>query len=69
MEVNKFINESNSRQHLYLRQIVLAQQTDADLVENFKDAVNNFIESGQVYAFILGIILGYLVRKFTTYGG
>lgn len=69
MEVNKFIKGSDSGQHLYLRQIVLAQQTDADLVKNFKEAVNNFIESGQVYAFILGIILGYLVRKFTTYGG
>jgi len=69
MEVNKVINESNYGQHLYLRPIVLAQQTDADLVANFKEAVNNFIESGQVYAFILGIILGYLVRKFTTYGG
>lgn len=69
MEVNKFINGSDSGRHLYLRQIVLAQQTDADLVADFKEAVNNFIESGQVYAFILGIILGYLVRKFTTYGG
>ncbi|MBC6481607.1 MAG: hypothetical protein GDA56_31470 [Hormoscilla sp. GM7CHS1pb] len=47
----------------------MAQQTDADLVADFKEAVNNFIESGQVYAFILGLILGYLVRKFTTYGG
>lgn len=69
MEVNKFINDRNSGQHLYLRQIVLAQQTDADLVADFKEAFNNFIESGQVWAFILGIIIGYLLRKFTTYGG
>ena len=69
MEVNKFINDGDSGQHLYLRQIILAQQTDADLVAEFKEAFNNFIESGQVWAFILGIIIGYLLRKFTTYGG
>ncbi len=69
MEVNKLINDRDSGQHLYLRQIVLAQQIDNDLETNVKEAFNNFIESGQVWAFILGIIIGYLLRKFTTYGG
>ncbi|HBQ97931.1 MULTISPECIES: hypothetical protein [unclassified Roseofilum] len=49
--------------------VVLAQQTDADLMANVKTAFANFIESGQVWAFILGIILGYIIRQITTYGG
>ena len=52
-----------------LNATILAQQTDADLVANFRQAFSNFIESGQVWAFIIGIILGYLLRQFTTYGG
>ncbi|MDJ1168684.1 hypothetical protein PMG71_04525 [Roseofilum sp. BLCC_M154] len=49
--------------------VILAQQTNADLVANVKTAFANFVESGQVWAFILGIILGYIIRKITTYGG
>ncbi len=49
--------------------VVLAQQTDANLVENVKRAFENFVQSGQVWAFILGIIIGYIIRQITTYGG
>lgn len=49
--------------------IMLAQQTDADLVENFRESFRNFIESGQVWAFVIGLIIGYFARMFTTYGG
>jgi len=49
--------------------VVLAQQTDADLVANVRTAFANFVESGQVWAFVLGIILGYIIRQVTTYGG
>jgi hypothetical protein len=49
--------------------VLLAQQTNADLVANVKTAFANFVESGQVWAFILGIILGYIIRQITTYGG
>lgn len=49
--------------------VILAQQTNADLVANVKTAFANFVESGQVWAFILGIILGYIIRQITTYGG
>lgn len=49
--------------------VILAQQTNADLVQNVKTAFTNFVESGQVWAFILGIMLGYTLRKITTYGG
>ncbi|MDJ1185769.1 hypothetical protein [Roseofilum casamattae] len=48
---------------------LLAQQTDVSLVDNVKEAFANFVESGQVWAFILGIILGYIIRQVTTYGG
>ena len=48
---------------------LLAQQVDENLVDNVKEAFANFVESGQVWAFILGIILGYIIRQVTTYGG
>ncbi|NES97702.1 MAG: hypothetical protein F6K32_21330 [Desertifilum sp. SIO1I2] len=48
---------------------ILAQQAaNTDIVQNVQQAFNTFIESGQVWAFIIGLVLGYLFRTLTTYG-
>jgi len=47
---------------------VLAQQANTDIVQNVQGAFDNFVESGQVWAFLIGLILGYFFRMFTTYG-
>jgi cytochrome c peroxidase len=46
----------------------LAQHTDADLVAEFQKAFKQFVESGQVWAMLIGLIIGYFFRALTTYG-
>lgn len=47
--------------------VVLAQQFDQDVLADLGNAFNTFIESGQIWALLIGIVLGYMVRSVTTY--
>lgn len=51
-----------------LLSMVLAQAASTDLTKNVQGAFKAFIESGQVWALIIGVVVGYMVRVFTTYG-
>lgn len=48
-------------------QPVVAQQFDQDILGDLANAWNNFVQSGQIWALIIGIIIGYLIRGLTTY--
>ncbi|HEY9887268.1 MAG TPA: hypothetical protein V6D02_02645 [Candidatus Obscuribacterales bacterium] len=45
----------------------LAQTFDQDIVGDLGAVFKNFIESGQVWALLIGFVLGYLLRGVTTY--
>lgn len=47
--------------------LVLAQVFDQDVVGDLGNAINTFVESGQIWALIIGFILGYMLRSVTTY--
>ncbi|MBO0349989.1 hypothetical protein J0895_12875 [Phormidium pseudopriestleyi FRX01] len=49
-----------------LRQaIVLAQQvSDPDIMGQIKNSWDNFVETGQIWALMIGMVLGYLFRGF-----
>lgn len=48
---------------------VLAQkQFDTDVFANTRAWFANFIESGQVWALIIGFVVGYILRSLTSYG-
>jgi hypothetical protein len=47
---------------------VLDKPIQVDLAGDVQRAFNNFVRSGQVWAFLIGIALGYLVKTFTSYG-
>ncbi|MEN9218389.1 MAG: hypothetical protein Q6J33_05200 [Gloeomargarita sp. DG_2_bins_126] len=47
--------------------VVFAQQASPDILADFSNAWSNFISSGQWVALLIGIVLGYLVRMFTSY--
>lgn len=54
---------------LQINWAVLAQQiSDSDLLGNLQRAFDNFIKSGQGWALLIGLIIGYMIRGFTTYG-
>lgn len=45
--------------------ILLAQElSDPDILGQIKRAWDNFVETGQIWALIIGMILGYLFRGF-----
>lgn len=40
---------------------------DVDVIFQMQEAFNHFIQSGQVWALLIGIALGYIFRSFTAY--
>lgn len=48
--------------------IIFAQMVeDPQILDQIKDNFNYFIESGQVWALIVGFVLGFLFKSFTAY--
>jgi hypothetical protein len=48
--------------------LVLAQSVeDPDVLGQIADAWNTFIETGQVWALLIGLIIGYMFRSFTSF--
>lgn len=49
----------------YNNTVVIAQTVeDPEVLQQIEDGWNNFIESGQVWALLIGLFLGYLFRTF-----
>jgi len=46
---------------------VIAQQFDQDILGDLGNMVRTFIDSGQVWALLIGIVIGYMIRSITTY--
>ena len=40
---------------------------DPDVLGKMQDAWTNFIDSGQVWALLIGLFIGYVFRSFTSY--
>ncbi len=54
---------------LSLDHLVLAQQfKQTDLVGDVQRAFDNFVKTGQAWAFLIGLVLGYMLKTFTTFG-
>ncbi|MEO0852546.1 MAG: hypothetical protein AAFY15_03475 [Cyanobacteria bacterium J06648_11] len=47
-------------------QPVVAQQYDQDVMGDIGKGWNNFVESGQIWACLIGAVLGYLLRSITS---
>jgi hypothetical protein len=47
--------------------LFIAQAPSTDLFGNVQQAWNNFVQTGQVWALIIGFVLGYLFRSITAY--
>ncbi|WP_414529069.1 hypothetical protein [Nodularia chucula] len=55
--------------HLPVNVTVLAQYVnDPDLLGQMQQAWNNFVLTGQIWAFLIGIIIGYFLRSLTSFG-
>ncbi len=55
--------------HLVDQTMVLAQQfKEPDIAGDVGKSWNHFVKTGQVWAFLVGAIAGYMVKTFTSYG-
>lgn len=46
--------------------IFLAQQVqDTKVLDNIQSSFNNFVQSGQAWAMLFGVVIGYIFRVFT----
>jgi hypothetical protein len=54
--------------HLHIDWSLLAQQFDTDVFAGTRKILNNFVKSGQIWALLIGIVLGYIIRGLTSYG-
>lgn len=46
---------------------LLAQQFNQDVFADIRKGINHFIQTGQVWALLIGFILGYLFKTATSY--
>ncbi len=47
---------------------VIAQQFDQDLIGSTGEMMQGFYESGQLWALLIGVVLGYAFKSFSSYG-
>jgi hypothetical protein len=47
--------------------VVIAQQFEQDVLADISNAFQTFVETGQVWALLIGIVLGYLLKSITTF--
>ena len=68
-------NDSPSSERFFLsqeqsprREILIATQwQNIDVLQDMQDTWNYFIDSGQVWALLIGLVLGYMFRSLTSY--
>ena len=52
-----------------LDSLVIAQNvTDPNILGQMQKAFSHFVQSGQVWALLIGVVIGYLFRNLTSYG-
>lgn len=51
--------------HINVDWITLAQQFKQDVMKDISVGWNNFVRTGQIWALLIGIVLGYLFRSVT----
>ncbi len=62
-------NTVNAQSRIPVNWSVLAQNvTDPDLLGQIQKSWNNFVETGQIWALLIGLVVGYLIRNLTSYG-
>ncbi|ELS45615.1 hypothetical protein C789_4607 [Microcystis aeruginosa FACHB-905 = DIANCHI905] len=42
-------------------------EQDVDIIGNVQKAFSNFVKTGQASALLIGLVVGYLFRGFTSY--
>lgn len=51
--------------HSYIHMDLVAQQFNQDVMGDLAKGWNNFVKSGQIWALMIGAVVGYLFRSIT----
>ena len=51
--------------HLYINMDLIAQQYNQNVLADFGRGWDSFVRSGQIWALMIGVIVGYLFRSIT----
>ncbi|MBH8572645.1 hypothetical protein I8752_06385 [Nostocaceae cyanobacterium CENA369] len=55
--------------HLPANVTLLAQEIhDPDLIGQISKAWSHFVQTGQIWALLIGLVIGYIIRNLTSYG-
>ncbi|MEM1239314.1 MAG: hypothetical protein AAGI45_05685 [Cyanobacteria bacterium P01_H01_bin.26] len=46
---------------------IIAQQFEQDFFATSGEILGDFVESGQLWALLIGVVVGYVIRGITTY--
>lgn len=47
--------------------LIVQRIEDIDIIGDMRDAWDNFIDSGQVWALLIGLLVGYMFRGMTSF--
>ena len=47
-------------------QVVIGQNFDQDILGDIQTGFQGFVESGQIWALLIGLVLGYLLKSITS---
>jgi hypothetical protein len=47
--------------------LMTISQQDVDIIGNVQKFFSNFVKTGQAWALLIGLIIGYMFRGFTSY--
>ena len=52
-----------------LDSLVIAQNvTDPNILGQMQQAFSHFVKTGQVWALLIGLVIGYVIRNISSYG-
>lgn len=54
--------------HGATQSMILAQQFDQDILGDIGAAWGRFVDSGQIWAMLIGFVIGYIFKSLTSYG-
>ena len=62
------ISDSLQQRSLNYIAVTTTNIKDPDVLGNIQGSFNHFVQTGQVWALVIGVVLGYIFRSMTNYG-
>ncbi|MBW4560348.1 MAG: hypothetical protein KME32_04165 [Mojavia pulchra JT2-VF2] len=54
--------------HLPVTSTLAQTVTDPNVIGQMQHSWNHFVKTGQIWALLIGLVIGYMIRSLTSYG-